>query len=780
MKKICISKDWKLTAPNFKGNVDLPNDYAINQPRSIDAPGGAGNGFFQGGKGVYKKYFKIDNENSHYILDIDGAYMCTSVNFNEQLMVMHPHGYTPLLVDLTDKIRFGKINRLEITTNALQPSTRWYSGAGIYRDVYLWKGGDIRLEPRDVFVTTPNTDKISVHYEISSDRDADIILKTEVFDGNIPVLSKSITVKVKKSQKTKMNVDFDFPNAKLWDLENPYLYKLKSTIIEDKEIIDTDTRKFGIRTISADVNNGLLLNGKAIKLRGGCIHHDHGVLGAADYPAACLRKLTLLKNAGFNAIRTAHNPPSEQLLSMCDEMGIVVMDEAFDCWRIPKGGTYNYHMWFDGWWDKDIEYMVKRDRNHPCVFSYSIGNEIPESDGVSDGAEWSKKLSNEIRKYDDTRFVTSATFMIKVEVDKEAPIEYSEDIKNELMAGTYEGWEKRSEAYFEPLDICGYNYMYWYYEQGHTVHPDRVIWGSETQALNFYDSWNLTLKNNYVIGDFTWTAFDNIGEAGTGRFCWERDGKIDGISLAEYPWRTCYQGDFDLCGFRRPQSYFREAVWKNNILSPIFTTHPEHYGEGFSGTGWHWYDVHENWSFEDRYIGKPVKCEVYTDADSVVWYLNGEEIGVSKPNKAIATIDIPYEKGELCAISYKDRKKIGTSVLNTVGVSYALEINAEKSSFFADGRDLCYFVVSVVDEQGKQITHADNLIECSISGGELLGIFSGNPANEDEYGSNFCHLFEGKALAIVKTKTAGELVLEIKSDGLTPATAKVEALLRKD
>ena len=283
-----------------------------------------------------------------------------------------------------------------------------------------------------------------------------------------------------------------------------------------------------------------------------------------------------------------------------------------------------------------------------------------------------------------------------------------------------------------------------------------------------------------MIGDFTWTAFDNIGEAGTGRSCWERDGKIDGISLAQYPWRTCYQGDFDLCGFRRPQSYFREAVWKNNILSPIFTTHPEHYGEGFSGTGWHWYDVHENWSFEDRYKGKPVKCEVYTDADSVVWYLNGEEIGVSKPNKAIATIDIPYEKGELCAISYKDRKKIGTSVLNTVGVSYALEINAEKSSFFADGRDLCYFVVSVVDEKGKRITNADNLIECSISGGELLGIFSGNPANEDEYGSNFCHLFEGKALAIVKTKTAGELVLEIKSEGLTPATAKVEALLRKD
>lgn len=780
MKKIRISNGWELTTTDFKGVVDLPNDYVINLPRTKNAAGGASNGFFQGGKGIYKKYFQIDNDNSHYILDIDGAYMCTSVNFNEQLMVMHPHGYTPLLVDLTDKIRFGKTNRLEITTNALQPSTRWYSGAGIYRDVFLWQGGDIRFEPRDVFIKTPATDTVCVDYEISSDRNADIVLKSEIFDGDACVLSKQIVVNVKKSQKTKTQVEFNLPNVKLWDTENPNLYNMKSTIIENDKIIDTDIRKFGIRTISADAKNGLLLNGREIKLRGGCIHHDHGVLGVADYPEACRRKLTLLKNAGFNAIRTAHNPPSEQLLSMCDEMGIIVMDEAFDCWRIPKGGTYNYHMWFDGWWDKDIEYMVKRDRNHPCVFSYSIGNEIPESDGLSDGGQWSKKLSDEIRKYDNTRLVTSATYMIKVSIDESAPLEYSEEIKKELLAGTIEGWEKRTTSYFEPLDICGYNYMYSHYENSHEVNPERVIWGSETHALTFYDSWQLTLKNSYVIGDFTWTAFDNIGEAGTGRFCWERDGKIDGINLAEYPWRTCYQGDFDLCGFRRPQSYFREAIWKKDTLSPIFTTHPEHYGEGFSGTGWHWYDVHECWTFDDKYINKPVKCEVYTNADSVVWYLNGKEIGTSKPNKAIATIDIPYEKGELCAISYKDGKKTGKSVLNTVGKPYAIKIESEKKKIFADGRDLCYFEISVLDKNGKRITDADNLIECSISGGELMGIFSGNPANEDQYGSACCHLFEGRGVAIVKTKTAGDLVLEIKSDGLISETAKIEAVINNE
>lgn len=753
MKKICISKDWYLHAPGFRGMVDLPNDYSITLPRDKNAAGGASNGFFQNGVGTYRKELTLDETPRHYILDLDGAYMCTTVLFNDYQMVMHPHGYTPILIDLTKRARFGQPNKLVISTNALQLSTRWFSGAGIYRDVFLWEGGDIRIEPWDKFVTTPTTETVNASYHLSADRDADVLLRAEILDGNRTVALMETAVHVTAGRKTAAELSFHLPDAKLWDTDNPNLYVMHVSVLENGTEIDTDDTTFGVRTLSVDAKNGLLLNGKSIKLRGGCIHHDHGVLGAADFPAACRRKLARLKAAGFNALRIAHNPPSLNLLEMCDEMGIIVMDEAFDCWRQSKGGMFNYHMWFDGWWDKDIAAMVLRDRNHPCVFSYSIGNEIPESYGTTDGGEWSAKLAAEIRKYDTTRPVTSATWQM----------------------GDGETWADRTESYFAPLDICGYNYAYTRYEADHERFPDRVIWGSETHVVNFYDSWHTVLRNSYVLGDFTWTAYDNLGEAGTGRALWARDGEIKGISLAEYPWRSCYQGDLDLCGYRRPQSYFREAVWLGGTEPRIFTTHPEHYGEGFTGTGWHWYDVLDSWTFEDKYLGKPVKCEVYTDADEIVWYRNGVEIGRSKPEKAVAVYDIPYEKGEISVIAYKNGIKCGRSSLHTVGTAAAVRVEAETKSIKPDNRDLCYFDITVTDKNGDRVPFAKNELHCAVEGGKLMGIFSGDPCNEDAYGSDTCHAFEGRALAIVRTNTPGKVKVTVIGHGLAAGYDTVTA-----
>jgi len=750
MKKNCISKGWYLHAPGFRGPVDLPNDYSVTLPRDPNAPGGASNGYFPNGAGHYQKDLTLSAEPRHYILDIDGAYMCTTVKFNEFQMVMHPHGYTPLLIDLTKRARFGENNRLKITTQALQPSTRWYSGAGIYRDVFLWEGGDIRIEPWDKFVYTPALDTVKAVYELSADRDADVVLRAEILPDGIVLEQK---VHVTAGEKTKAEFTFSLSDARLWDPEHPNLYTMHASVLENGCEIDTDDTVFGVRTVTVDAEHGLRLNGNTIKLRGGCIHHDHGVLGAADFPAACRRKLTRLKEAGFNALRIAHNPPSLNLLEMCDEMGIIVMDEAFDCWRQSKGGDFNYHMWFDGWWDKDISYMVLRDRNHPCVFTYSIGNEIPESYGTTDGGEWSARLADEIRKYDATRPVTSATFQM----------------------GDGETWADRTESYFAPLDLCGYNYIYNRYEADHERFPERVIWGSETHAVNFYESWNSVLRNSYVIGDFTWTAYDNLGEAGTGRSCWARDGEIKGISLAGYPWRTCYQGDLDLCGYRRPQSYFREAVWLGGTEPRIFTTHPEHYGEGFTGTGWHWYDVLDSWTFDDKYLGKPVKCDVYTDADEIAWFANGRELGRSTPVKAVASFDIPYEPGEISVIAYKNGEECGRSSLRTVGAPAGIRVEPETASLAADNRDLCYFDITVTDIDGNRIPDAKNEIHCAVEGGTLMGIFSGDPANEDRYGSNICHTFEGRALAIVRTNTPGEVTVTVIGHGLRTGSAAVTA-----
>ncbi len=754
MKKICISKNWLLSFDRKKPiyqPVDLPNDYAISKPRDPKAPGGASNGFFQGGDGIYTKDLTL--ENKHYILDIDGGYMCTTVKLNDTLLSIHPHGYTPHLVDLTDTRKPNAKNTLSITTHGHQPSTRWYSGAGLYRDVFLWEGGDIRLEPWDIFVKSPTLDGIEIDYTVSADRIASLTLRATVLDADGNTVKTGETELSVGQGKHSTALALSLENAKPWDTENPYLYTLKSEIWENGALVDTDERRFGIRTISFSAKTGLVLNGKSIKFRGGCIHHDHGVLGAAEFPAACRRKLTKLKAVGFNAIRSAHNPPSTVLLDLCDELGIILMDEAFDCWRLEKGGSLNYHAWFDDHWARDIAAMVLRDRSHPCVFSYSIGNEIPEADGMSDGDKWARLLSDEVRKYDTTRPVTSAVWEM----------------------GDKSTWAERTKNYFAALDICGYNYAFRRCESDHELFPDRVIWLSETKALNFYQSWSVVKNNTHVLGDFTWVAYDNIGEAGTGRALWARDGKIPGISLAPYPWRTCYQGDFDLCGYRRPQSYFREAIWLGRSEPKIFTTHPEHYGEAYTGTGWHWYDVLDTWTFDDSYIGKPVKCEVYTDADEIEWFLNGKNMGISKTAEAISSIDIPYEPGILEAISYQDGKETGRSSLHTLGAASAIRVSPETDSLSADGRDLCYFDITITDQNGDRIPNAANELVCLVDGGELMGIFSGDPKNEDEYTSRVCHAFEGRAVAIVRTKTPGKLTLTVGSTGLLSGQATVIA-----
>ncbi len=781
MKKERISKEWLFSDNNCEDYrlIDLPHDYSVTTVRKPDYVDGASMGFFGGGEGRYKKFFGgLGAE--HTILDIDGAYMCARVSVNENLLEMHPYGYTPFLVDLTGKVNNDKPNKIEILTQNLQPSTRWYSGAGIYRDVYLWTGGKVRIEPWDMFVTTKsigeNSADINVSVKITSDIDGVIVLKNKICDGNgNTAAEQELEVTVNKG-KNKIDLPYTIASPMLWDTENPNLYTINSEIVYEGKFEDEFEQNFGIRTISADAENGLLLNGKAIKLRGGCIHHDHGALGAAAFPAAEYRKLKKLKDVGYNAIRTAHNPPSLSQLEICDRLGMIVMDEAFDMWNMPKRG-FDYSLWFKDWYARDIESMVLRDRNHPSVISYSIGNEIEERDSRSDGAVWSEILSNEIRRHDNTRLVTSGVCGFWLTPDKDAPKGY--DDSNKGMFDTFENeidyWAEKTKDYAAPLDIVGYNYLYERYEYDHEKFPERVIWGSETHALNIYHSWEKVKKHNYVIGDFTWTAYDNLGEAGTGRSLWARDGEIKGISLADYPWRTCYQGDFDLCGYRRPQSYFRERVWKENCPPKAFTTHPMHYGEGFTGTEWHWYDVCDTWTYPDEYIGKPVKTDVYTDAEEVKFILNGELIGTAKQEFGVATLDVPYQRGELKVEAYKNGVKIGEDMLKTIGEAERVEVIAEAAAFAADNRDLCYFDIAITDTYGNRVTDADCEIFCSCEGGELMCVFSGNPANEDQYGSNSCHVFYGRAVAVVRTKNPGKVTLTAISKGLKSGTAEVEA-----
>lgn len=781
MKKTCIANNWMFQSKETgKIEVDLPHDYSIKLPRSSKAAGGAGNGFFEGSEGEYIKYLPFGNS-ERYILDIDGAYMCARIYFNDNLIDFHPNGYMPYLVDLKDKVRKGRHNKIKIVTQNLQPSTRWYSGAGLYRDVYLWSGGAVRIEPWDMFVTTASIAdglaKVCVSVTLTSDMEAKAELVVTVLDGDNAVVSVAKVIDA-PAGKSSMEIPLEILNPKLWDTENPHLYKIVANISVEGVIVDTFEDFFGIRTISADARNGFMLNGKSMKLRGGCIHHDHGALGAAEYPAAVRRKITRLKEAGFNAVRTAHNPPSLTFLHECDRLGMLVMDEAFDMWNEPKT-SLDYSLWFKDWWARDISYMVLRDRSHPSVISYSIGNEIRERDGCSDGAMWARKLSDEIRKYDRSRFVTSGVCGVWKTFENDSPEDYKEDFISEIMLGDPDmnhGWEKKTAGFVEPLDIVGYNYRYDSYISLHQAYPERVMWGSETRALEFYKSWSLTKQCSYVIGDFTWTAYDNIGEAGTGRSVWKRDGVIKRITLADYPWRCCYQGDLDLCGYRRPQSYFREAVWLGNTEPHIFTTHPEHYGEEFSGTGWHWYDVNDTWTYEDCYIGKPVRAEVYTDADEIEFILNGNSLGLVKPIEAIARMDIVYEPGCLTAVSYKNGRKVKEFSLNTVGAAKKVIIVPEQDAILADNRDICFLEIYIADGNGNRVPDSTAKIDCQVAGGELLGIFSGSPDNEDDYASASCHAFYGRALAAVRTKHPGSVAVCVVSEGLKSGYVTINAV----
>lgn len=777
MIKQLFSRGWKYSGAGVSGwtDVDLPHDYAIIQERKPEY--GAANGYYPGGRGRYVKYFIPDRKTGHVFLDIDGAYMCAEISVNDQAIAIHPYGYSPFLIEITDKLNYGVTNKISITTDAHQPSTRWYSGAGLYRDVFLWTGGGCRIAPRDIYITTPNVSpdeaEVKIACEVSSDITSDAVIDFEISHGGVTAAAGSRTVEVNEGEKTKAEITLSVASPKLWDIDSPELYMLRTAVRIGDVVTDESETSFGIRKIEFDAENGFRLNGREIKLKGGCLHHDHGVLGASSYPAAEERRIRQIKSVGFNAIRTAHYPPSLALLETCDRLGILVMDEAFDMW-IGGKNSYDYHLWFPDWWQRDIAAMVLRDRNHPSVISYSIGNEVEERAGKNDGAVWAKKLSDEIKVYDTTRPVTMAICGLWDQPESIDPEDYKKNWKEgciENNNGPYD-WGTRTEPVIKSLDIVGYNYLWSRYGSDSERYPGRVIWGSETMTIDFWDSWSGVMAHHNVIGDFTWTPCDYLGEAGIGRGVWERD---KDKSNTDYPWRMSYDSDFDIAGYRRPQSYYREMIWKGGLEPKIFTTHPEHYGERWTGTGWHWYDVLDTWTFDDTYLGSPVRCDCYTDADYVIWKLNGRIAGRSEPVRGIASCDIPYEKGVLEVTAYKDGKICGSSSLKTVGAPAKIRVMPEKKTVKADGRDLLYFDIDITDIGGSHVPDANNALRCTVTGCELLGIFSGDPRNEDIYGSNECHAFTGRATVVVKAKDRGGITVIVSGDGLASGFASAEA-----
>lgn len=796
MRKQSLNLDWSfrdrelffLDPDTFREvpKVDLPHDFIIHTKRLPEAEGGAPNGFFGAGMGVYEKELEIPAEwaGKRLVLDLDGAYMNTEISVDRELVALHPYGYTPFLADLTERLTPGT-HTLQIKVQSRQPSTRWYSGGGLYRGVSLWVGEKTGILPWDVFVSTPEVSperalvraEISVSTAACRPEDAEITVRALSPAGKT-VGEGRIQTRVYPGEKAKAPVCLEIMNPSLWSPDTPALYTLQvSVAVEGQEDEQTEV-SFGIRKFEADAVRGLRLNGKPMKLKGGCIHHDHGFLGSAAWPRAEERKIQILKAAGYNAVRISHYPPSLAMLEVCDRVGMILLDEAFDCWRFGKV-PMDYHLYFEDWWERDVSYMVLRDRNHPCVFSYSIGNEIWERDGSGDGYAWANRIAEKIRSLDSTRFITSAlNGIFDMEAFKAAAKEAGGADKVNFQnldqtVKTRDLWGRKTAPYAAALDIVGYNYQYQRYAEDREKFPGRVIMGTETHPFNTYDYWKACMENDHVIGDFVWTAFDNLGEAGVGRVVWDSTGEDHGF-LGGYPWRSCFQGDMDLCGYRTAQSLYREIMWEafdgGSDKMALYTTHPKRYGDTFWGTGWHWREVEDSWTYGDEWLGKPVEVFAYADAEEVRFELNGRAVGTAKVEKLEAALVIPYEKGKLEAVALRGGKEYARAALETTGAAARIRAEADRSEIRADRQDLSFIALTLTDAEGARVPCEEREIRLEVSGaGHAAGIGSGNPCTEESYNGVSCRAYEGRALAAVIADKPGEIRVKVSADGLESA-----------
>jgi beta-galactosidase len=758
--------------------VTLPHDAMITKPRDPNNPTGSGGGYFPGGVANYRKKFLApeDWRGQSVQLEFEGVYMNAEVSVNNQIVARQPYGYSSFIVDLTPNLLYGQENTLTVlANNTAQPNCRWYSGTGIYRHVWLRTGGKIHIKPWGVFVTTPVVDPSASVIQITTELAnlsslAGAVLRSTILDAQGAVVAVvESPAKISSIQQTVV-----VNGAELWSVEEPNLYTLLSEVLVVNSVVDTETTIFGIRSITVDAQNGLRINGTPLKMKGGCIHHDNGPLGAASYDRAEERKVELLKSAGYNALRTAHNPPAPALLDACDRLGILVIDETFDAWTSAKV-TNDYHLFFYEWWQRDTEAMVRRDRNHPSVIMWSIGNEIFESLGDPAGAEWSQRQADYVRTLDNTRFVTAGMMNNFIEEIASGDMDGSFKLKPVPEDPQKDSWSLKTAAYIKPLDVVGYNYMAQRYEVDQNRFPGRVIAGTETWGHMMYTFWKETERNSNVIGDFVWTAIDYIGEAGGGAVSFDGSRRMH----VPFPYHLSGIGDFNICGFKRPQSYYRDLLWGVRTAPFITVLDPQHHGKPLGFSPWAWEPVLDTWTFPGQ-EGKMTQVDVYAIDDEVELLVNGISAG-RKPAGAVvqnkATFDVTFQPGLIEAVGYTGGRETGRTSLATAGDPANLKLTADRSVIDAGACDLSYVTIEVQDQAGIPVRHGEPLISVEVRGaGQLIAIGSGNPISEEMYVGSQHKAYHGRLLAIIRsTEQAGLITLTALANGLPTAEIELQA-----
>jgi beta-galactosidase len=748
--------DWR--------TVELPHDWSIedlpNQSDSVIGPftvksiGTTSTGYAVGGKAWYRKHFRLNNSaNKKLTLYFDGVYMNSDVWINEHHLGNHPYGYTAFYYDLTPYLKPNGENLIAVRVSNEGKNSRWYSGSGIYRHVWLTSTSPDHIAPWGVYITTPKISETAatVNLETSMVRDQStrlsLKLRTRILDRKNKVVA-SVETPI-SGDIIRQTITLSRPS--LWSPSSPYLYHAVTDVLQGTQIIDHVVTNFGIRSINISAEKGFLLNGKSIELRGGCMHHDNGPLGSATIDRAEERRVELLKQFGYNAVRTSHNPPSQQFLDACDRLGMIVIDEAFDQWERAKN-PQDYHLYFDTCWKEDIDAMVLRDRNHPSVIFWSIGNEINER-ADAPGLAIAKKLRDEIKQIDNTRPVTEAI----------------------CHFWDHPGYKwDTTAASFALLDVGGYNYLWREYESDHAKYPQRIMMGTESFPLEAFENWQEVEKYPYVIGDFVWTAMDYLGETGIGHFALD---STPGYQLQTFPWFNAWCGDIDLIGGKKAQSYYRDVVWnRSKIEMLVHAPIPEGHKEAVSAWGWYNEFPHYNFPGEE---GKPLEVHVYTRYDAVRLVLNGKIIGeqtVSPQTKLTAKFTIPYQPGVLKAIGLQNGKAVDSLVLQTTGRPARIRLVADRSRIGANRNDLAYVTAEVVDEKGRLVPDVTLPIYFStIGNGEIMATGNANPADMESFQKPEHKTFQGKCLVIVRPKgNAGKIILRAEAEGLAAGEVVIE------
>ena len=753
---------WKDGEEAHKKTVVLPHDAMTLAERDAACVNGTATGFLPGGKYFYETEVFGDPEweGKRLLLEFEGVYMNSSVWLNGEMLGGRLYGYSNFFVELTGKLRIGETNTLRvIADNSACPNSRWYSGSGIYRPVNLWVGEKDGIEPESVKISTVSINPAIIRIQSP----------------------KAVTVTVEGIRGEGCDFTLTIPQAKLWSAEEPNLYTAHVTHGKDSEDI-----RFGIRTLAWDAQKGFQVNGKTVKLRGGCVHHDHGILGAAAWDKAEYRRAKTLKNLGYNAIRYSHNPAGKNFLDICDELGLYVIDESFDQWKVPQSAC-DYALHFDAEWQKDVESMVSKDYNHPCVVMYCIGNEITDT-GLPFGGMIAKMISAKFKALDPARptmiainsmLSTLAAMKAGQAAEKK---EESENVGskevNDIVALlpksmasiTPDSLEAIIHDCVEAVDIVGYNYGHNLYEGTHERYPERVILSSETFPQRMASNWDKVMENDYVIGDFHWTAWDYLGEAGVGL-------PVYGTSKApfskSYPAFTANCGSVDLTGLPESTAMYTAILWGAYDKPYIGVRPVNHSGEAYALGNWRMTDSVSSWTWPGC-EGRTAEIEVFSPGSEAELLQDGESLGRKPLDHGKANFETAYRPGTLTAVAYDaNGKELSRSELKTAGEACKLTVLPEENRICAG--DIVYVPIHLEDTEGNRNMSAERRISVKVEGeGELLALGSACPITEEKYQQDHFMAYQGRVLAIVRsTQTPGTIRVTAKAEGLEMGCAEI-------